>query len=110
MNTEGILNKLRDNGMCTAIGYPIGITRLLQELPEDIIKYGNQVLRGLLTQQRGCCNFFEGWRIQYVVQFSIAKTLASNSNNSTDDNLFGIWRAVCGESRLYGSGRGGLLC
>ncbi|WP_338633987.1 Group II intron-encoded protein LtrA [Sporomusa ovata DSM 2662] len=76
MNTEGILNKLRDNGMCTAIGYPIGITRLLRELPEDIIKYGNQVLRGLLTQQRGCCNFFEGWRIQYVVQFSIAKTLA----------------------------------
>jgi group II intron reverse transcriptase/maturase len=76
MNTEGILNKLRENGMCTASAYPIGITRLLREPPQDIIKYGNQVLRGLLTQQRGCCNFFEGWRIQYIVQFSIAKTLA----------------------------------
>ena len=76
MNTEGILNKLRENGMCTASGYPIGITRLLRETPEDIIKYGNQVLRGLLTQQRGCCNFFGGWRIQYIVQFSMAKTLA----------------------------------
>jgi len=76
MNTEGILNKLRDNGMCTANGYPIGVTRLLREPPQDIIKYGNQVLRGLLTQQRGCCNFFEGWRIQYIIHYSIAKTLA----------------------------------
>jgi retron-type reverse transcriptase len=76
MNTEGILKKLRVNGMCTASGYPIGITRLLREHPEDIIKYGNQVLRGLLTQQCGCYNFFEGWRFQYIVQFSIAKTLA----------------------------------
>ena len=76
MNTEGILKKLHDNGMCRGNGYPIGISRLLREPPEEIIKYGNQVLRGLLTQQRGCFNFFEGWRIQYVVKFSIAKTLA----------------------------------
>jgi len=76
MNTEGILRKLRENGMCKGNGYPIGISRLLREPPEEIIKYGNQVLRGLLTQQRGCYNFFEGWRIQYVVMFSIAKTLA----------------------------------
>lgn len=76
MNTEGILSKLRESGMCTARGYPIGITRLLKEPPEDIIKYGNQVLRGLLTQQRGCYNFFKGWRIQYIVQFSMAKALA----------------------------------
>ncbi len=76
MNTEGILKKLRENGMCKDTGYPIGITRLLRESPEEIIKYGNQVLRGLLTQQRGCVNFYKGARIQYIVQFSIAKTLA----------------------------------
>ena len=76
MNTEGILEKLRENGMCRGNYYPIGISRLLREPPEEIIKYGNQVLRGLLTQQRGCSNFFKGWRIQYVVRFSIAKTLA----------------------------------
>jgi len=76
MNTKGILEKLRENGMCRDNYYPIGISRLLREPPEEIIKYGNQVLRGLLTQQRGCSNFFKGWRIQYVVMFSIAKTLA----------------------------------
>lgn len=76
MNTDGILKKLRENGMCKGNGYPIGVTRLLREPPEEIIKYGNQVLRGLLTQQRGCTNFYNGWRIQYIVQCSIAKTLA----------------------------------
>lgn len=76
MNTDCILKKLRENGMCSGNGYPIGITRLLREPPEEIIKYGNQVLRGLLTQQRGCANFHMGARIQYIVQFSIAKTLA----------------------------------
>lgn len=76
MNTDGILKKLRENGMCTGNSYPIGIARLLRESPEEIIKYGNQVLHGLLTQQRGCANFYEGARIQYIVHFSIAKTLA----------------------------------
>jgi group II intron reverse transcriptase/maturase len=76
MNTDSILKKLRENGMCTGNGYPIGISRLLRESPQEIIKYGNQVLRGLLTQQRGCVNFHKGARIQYIVQFSIAKTLA----------------------------------
>lgn len=76
MNTDGVLKKLRENGMCKENGYPIGITRLLRESPEEIIKYGNQVLRGLLTQQRGCANFYESGRIQYIVHFSIAKTLA----------------------------------
>ncbi|WP_094606344.1 Group II intron-encoded protein LtrA [Sporomusa silvacetica DSM 10669] len=96
MNTEGILNKLRDNGMCTASGYPIGITRLLRELPQDIIKYGNQVLRGLLTQQLGCCNFFEGWRIQYIVQFSLKKVFARYSKrlSVTYENAKGYARSV----------------
>ena len=76
MNTEGMLKKLQENGLCTAKGYPIGISRLFRESPQDIIKYGNQVLRGLLNQQSGCSNFFEGWRIQYIVQYSLAKTLA----------------------------------
>jgi len=83
MNMEGILKKLHENGMCKGNGYPIGITRLLRASPEEIIKYGNQVLRGLLTQQRGCANFYNGSRIQYIVQFSIAKTLARKFDIST---------------------------
>lgn len=83
MNADGIKKKLRENGMCTGDGYPIGITRLLKEPPEEIVKYGNQVLRGLLTQQQGCANFYMGSRIQYTVHFSIAKTLARKFDIST---------------------------
>jgi group II intron reverse transcriptase/maturase len=83
MNTDGIIKKLRENGMCVANGYPIGITRLFKEPPEAIVKYGNQVLRGLLNQQRGCVNFYKASRIQYIVQFAIAKTLARKFDIST---------------------------
>ena len=54
---------------------PKAITKLLLLPIQDIIKYGNQVLRGLLHSQQGCHNFYEGWRIQYIIQYSIAKTI-----------------------------------
>jgi len=58
------------------VGIPKAVTSLLTSPIQDIIKYGNQVLRGLLHNQQGCHNFYEGWRIQYMIQYSIAKTLA----------------------------------
>jgi group II intron reverse transcriptase/maturase len=76
MDVENMIRKLQQNGMCDGSGRPIGVTKILQLPIEDIIKYGNQVLRGLLHSQQGCHNFYKGWRIQYIVQFSIAKTLA----------------------------------
>jgi hypothetical protein len=34
------------------------------------------VLRGLLHSPQGCHNYYKGWRIQYIIHYSIAKTLA----------------------------------
>ena len=34
------------------------------------------MLRGLLTNNQGCHNFWQAARIQYIVQFAIAKTIA----------------------------------
>jgi group II intron reverse transcriptase/maturase len=76
MDVDAMIHKLHQNGMCDGHGWPIGITKLLQLPGQEIIKYGNQVLRGLLYSQQGCRNFYKGWRIQYIVHFSIAKTLA----------------------------------
>lgn len=76
MDTGKMISRLKDNRMCNADGYPIGIASKLQLTPEDIVKYGNQVLRGLLNANHGCNNYYDGWRIQYIIQFSIAKTLA----------------------------------
>ena len=82
MNVDGLLRKLVGNGFCRKNGYPIGLARLQNKPIEEIILYGGQVLRGLLGQQQGCSDFYKGGRIQYIVQFSIAKTLARKFDTS----------------------------
>lgn len=77
-----MIQKLHQNGMCERNGYPIGVTSLLRNPIEEIITYGNQVLRGLLYSKQGCHNYYEGWRIQYIIQYSIAKTIARKYNIS----------------------------
>ena len=76
MDVDAMIRKLHQNGMCNESGWPIGITKLLPLPVNEIIKYGNQVLRGLLHSHQGCRNFYKGWRIQYIIHYSIAKTLA----------------------------------
>ena len=76
MDVESMIRKLHQNGMCNEHGWPIGIAKLLPLPVNEIIKHGNQVLRGLLHSQQGCRNFYKGWRIQYIIHYSIAKTLA----------------------------------
>jgi len=75
-NINGMIQKLRQNGLCHSDGYPIGITQFIPLPPEKIVNYGNQVLRGLVNQAVGCINLHECARIQYIIQLSVAKTLA----------------------------------
>ena len=75
-NINGMVEKLCQNGMCNGDSFPIGITQFITLPPEKLVNYGNQVLRGLINQAVGCINFHECARIQYIVQFSVAKTLA----------------------------------
>lgn len=82
LNSKDMIQKLHQNGMCERNGYPIGVTSLLRDPIEEIITYGNQVLRGLLYSKQGCHNYYEGWRIQYIIQYSIAKTIARKYNIS----------------------------
>ena len=76
MDTNKIIRKLKDNGMCDEVGFPIAMTKMQNKPIQDIIKYANQVLRGLLYGNQGCHNFHKGWRIQYIIQYSTAKTIA----------------------------------
>lgn len=82
MNVDGLLKKLAANGFCRKNGYPMGVARLQNKPVEEIILYGGQVLRGLLYQQQGCADFYKGGRIQYIIQFSMAKTLARKLDTS----------------------------
>lgn len=76
IDMDKLIHKLKDNGMCEANGTPTSIKRLFSKPTKDIITYGNQVLRGLINNNQGCINYYQGWRIQYIVQYSIARTLA----------------------------------
>ncbi|MGL5513525.1 MAG: reverse transcriptase domain-containing protein [Sporomusa sp.] len=75
-NVKGMIEKLFQNGLCNSNGFPNGITQFIPLPPEKIVNYGNQILRGLVNQAVGCTNFHQCARIQYIVQFSIAKTIA----------------------------------
>ncbi len=76
MDIQDKIHKLHQNGICDGKGYPRAITYLLREPVYNIIKKGNEILRGHIVNNQGCSNYYECWRIQYIIQFAIAKTIA----------------------------------
>ena len=76
MDVEKLIQKLIDNGMCNSSGYPIGMKKKIHLPVQDILKHANDVLRGLLSGNQGCHNFWQAARIQYIIKFSTAKTIA----------------------------------
>jgi hypothetical protein len=65
MDTDKLIRKLKDNGMCN-YGSPIAMTKMQNVPIQDIIKYANEVLRGLFYGNQGCHNFHKAWRTQYM--------------------------------------------
>jgi len=76
IDIEEMVRRLHEKGFCDKNGFPIGVTRIFNNTIQEIIRHGNNVLRGLLTNLQGCNNFWQASRIQYIVQFAIAKTIA----------------------------------
>jgi hypothetical protein len=90
------MQKLHQNGLCYADGFPNGIIQFIPLPPEKIVNYENQVRRGLINQTVGCINFHECAHIQYVVQFSVAKTLA----RKCDISLKKVFTKFCSSIRV----------
>lgn len=76
INMDMKIKSLSEKGMCKGNGYPITMNRLLHENVQDIVKHGNSVLQGMINSNSGCLNFQKMFRVQYIVQFSVAKTIA----------------------------------
>ena len=57
IDMDKLIQKLIDNGMCNGDGYPIGMKKKIPLPVQDILKYSNDVLRGLLHGNQGCHNF-----------------------------------------------------
>lgn len=77
-----MIHKLHDNGMCKLNGEPTSVTKWFNLSIEEIITKGNNILRGLINNNQCCIDFHKCWRVQYIIQFSIAKTLARKFDTS----------------------------
>jgi hypothetical protein len=74
--TPKLMERLHQKGFCDAQGYPTAQTKWLLLDADQIIGLYNSILRGLLNYYRFVDNFASLCRIQYILRYSLAKTLA----------------------------------
>ena len=73
---NSIIQRLHKNGFCNKSGFPICCNKLINLTLEEIVIKFNYVLRGLINYFNPTDNFYNFGRIQYILQYSCAKTLA----------------------------------
>jgi hypothetical protein len=71
-----LIQKLHAKGFCEKDGYPISRRGWTPLDVDQIVGLYNSILRGLLNYYRFANNFSRLGRIQYILRFSLAKTLA----------------------------------
>jgi len=74
--TEDLIKKLAEKGYCDKLGNPKAKGAFVGLDADQIIVKYSSVNRGILQYYRPCDNFVELRRIQYILKFSLAKTLA----------------------------------
>jgi len=80
--TLKLVARLHQKGFCDANGWPTSQKRWFGLDADQIIRLYNGILRGLLNYYRFVDNFASLWRIQYILRFSLAKTLARKFQTS----------------------------
>lgn len=73
---EKVIQKLHIKGFCTAKGYPIAKNGWTALDADQIVILYSSINRGLQNYYRFADNFRRMSRIQYILQFSLVKTLA----------------------------------
>ncbi|MBN1621485.1 MAG: group II intron reverse transcriptase/maturase [Endomicrobiales bacterium] len=77
-----IVKRLNVKGYCKADGYPIANTQYMNRSIKDTIKHYSSINRGIQNYYRFTDNFCKVARIQYILQYSLAKTLAGKYKTS----------------------------
>lgn len=72
-----LLHRLEKKGFCTASGEPTAKNACISLQPDQMILLYNGINRGLQNYYRFADNFKHLQRMQYILQFSLAKTLAA---------------------------------
>jgi group II intron reverse transcriptase/maturase len=75
--TPKLIKKLERKGFCTAKGTPTTKKAWIYLDPDQIVQLYNGINRGLQNYYRFADNFQQFTRIQYILQYSLAKTLAA---------------------------------
>ena len=86
--TPDLVQRLHQRGFCDAEGFPTSQKKWLLLDADQIIRLYNSILRGLLKYYRFVDNFASLSRIQYILRYSLAKTLAHKYRRS----MFEIFR------------------
>jgi len=76
VNMEKIVKRLNEAKICDKKGFPIGRTTHINYEDWEIISLANSVLLGISNYYSFVNNRYKLSRIQYIIQFSTAKTLA----------------------------------
>lgn len=72
-----LIKKLQSKGFCTAQGKPTTKTAWIYLDADQIVMLYNGIIRGIQNYYRFTDNFKQLSRIQYILQFSLVKTLAA---------------------------------
>jgi group II intron reverse transcriptase/maturase len=105
--TLKLVERLHQKGFCDAEGDPTSQTKWLLLDADQIIGLYNSILRGLLNYYRFVDNFASLSRIQYILRYSLAKTLAHKYRRSMCEifrkhgrNLRFEWQLRSGERKF----------
>ncbi len=82
VNMNGIIKRLKEAGMCDGLGFPICRKSHINYEDWEIIRSHNSVLDGLSNYYSFVSNRNKLQRIQYIIQYSAAKTLAGKHKTS----------------------------
>ena len=77
-----VVNRLREKGFCDEAYFPIHHKYLLAQNKDQIVAQYNAVLRGITNYYAACDNFHQLSWVEYILRFSLAKTLANKERTS----------------------------
>lgn len=79
---DEVKNRLTSRGFCDASGFPTHHKGLLALDKDQIVTQYSSIMRGIANYYAACSNFSSLNRVDYILRYSLAKTLANKERSS----------------------------
>ncbi|HEX6555215.1 MAG TPA: reverse transcriptase domain-containing protein [Ktedonobacteraceae bacterium] len=86
---EELIKRLHVKGFCDKSGNPLHRAPWIELDEDQIIRYYSSINRGIQEYYRPADNFARTQRVQYILKFSLAKTLAAKRKGKITDVIEG---------------------